>query len=230
MSKKSDAMKDELQKKTLHAKTKADELKAKTLVKQEEIKNNAIQVKQGALKKTADAKDSAIMKTAEIKETTANKTSEIKENASERSAEFKGNTEKTRKQAEGMINEFITSLKDKQEEFAKTIADYTAGEKLLTDIINTENSIIIKTDLPTLTKEDVNVNITEDSVEIIAKFEEKDENLEFIKNERNYGETVRIIPLPIIIDVKKAFASFVDSVLTIELPKVQEEKINIKIE
>ncbi|MGB9201359.1 Hsp20 family protein [Methanobacterium sp.] len=230
MSKKSDAMKDELQKKTLHAKTKADELKAKTLVKQEEIKNNAIQVKQGALKKTADAKDSAIMKTAEIKETTTNKTSEIKENASERSAEFKGNTEKTRKQAEGMINEFITSLKDKQEEFGKTIADYTAGEKLLTDVINTENSIIIKTDLPTLTKEDVNVNITEDSVEIIAKFEEKDENLEFIKNERNYGETVRIIPLPIIIDVKKAFASFVDSVLTIELPKVQEEKINIKIE
>jgi HSP20 family protein len=219
MSKKSDAMKDELQKKTLHAKIKTDELKAKTLVKQEEIKNNAIEVKKGALKKTADAKDSAIMKTAEIKE-----------NASERSAEFKGNAEKTRKQAEGMINEFISSLKDKQEEFGKTIADYTAGEKLLTDVINTENSIIIKTDLPPLTKEDVNVNITEDSVEIIAKFEEKDENLEFIKNERNYGETVRIIPLPVIIDVKKASANFVDSVLTIELPKVQKEKINVKIE
>ena len=47
MSKKSDAMKDELQKKTLHAKIKTDELKAKTLVKQEEIKNNAIEVKKG---------------------------------------------------------------------------------------------------------------------------------------------------------------------------------------
>jgi HSP20 family protein len=230
MSKKKDAMKDELQKKTLLAKNKADEVKAKTLVKQEELKNNAIEVKKGALKKTADAKDSALMKTAEIKETTTNKTAEIKENASERSAEFKENAEKTRTQAESMINEFISSLKDKQEEFGKTIADYTAGEKLLTDVIKTENSIIIKTDLPPLSKEDINVNITEDSVEIVAKFEEKDENLEFIKNERNYGETVRIIPLPVIIDVKKVSASFADSVLTIELPKVQEEKIKVKIE
>jgi HSP20 family protein len=230
MSDKKDAMKDELQKKTLQAKNKADELKAKTMVKQEEIKNNAIEVKKGALKKTADAKDSAIMKTSEIKETTTNKTAEIKENASQRSAEFRENAEKTRKQTESKINEFISSLKDKQEEFGKTIAEYTAGEKLLTDVINTENSIIIKTDIPPLTKEDVNVNITEDSVEIIAQFEEEDENLEFIKKERNYGETIRTIALPAIIDVKKASASFVNSVLTIELPKVQEEKINVKIE
>lgn len=230
MSDKKDAMKDELQKKTLQAKNKADELKAKTMVKQEEIKNNAIEVKKGALKKTADAKDSAIMKTSEIKETTTNKTAEIKENASQRSAEFRENAEKTRKQTESKINEFISSLKDKQEEFGKTIAEYTAGEKLLTDVINTENSIIIKTDLPPLTKEDVNVNITEDSVEIVAQFEEEDENLEFIKKERNYGETIRTIALPAIIDVKKASASFVNSVLTIELPKVQEEKINVKIE
>jgi HSP20 family protein len=230
MSDKKDAMKDELQKKTLQAKNKADELKAKTMVKQKEIKNNAIEVKKGALKKTADAKDSAIMKTSEIKETTTNKTAEIKENASQRSAEFRGNAEKTRKQTESKINEFISSLKDKQEEFGKTIAEYTAGEKLLTDVINTENSIIIKTDFPPLTKEDVNVNITEDSVEIVAQFEEEDENLEFIKKERNYGETIRTIALPVIIDVKKASASFVNSVLTIELPKVQEEKINVKIE
>ncbi len=230
MSEKKDAMNDELQKKTLQAKNKADELKAKTLVKQEELKNSAIEVKKGALKKTADAKDSAIMKTSEIKETTVNKTEEIKGSASEKSAEFKENAEKTRKQAESKINEFISSLRDKQEEFGKTIADYTASEKLLTDVINTENSIIIKTDLPLLTKDDIQVNITEDSVEIVAKFEDKDENLEFIKNERNYGETVRNIQLPVIIDVKKVSASFLDSVLTIELPKVQEEKINVKIE
>lgn len=226
MSKKKDVTKDELQKKTLQAKNKADELKAKTMAKQEEIKNNAIEVKKSALQKTADAKDSAVMKTSEIKETTANKTAEIKGNASE----FRGNAEKTRKQTESRINEFISSLKDKQEEFGKTIADYAASEKLLTDIINTENSIIIKTDLPPLTKDDVNVNITEDSVEIIAQFEEEDENLDFITKERNYGKIVRTIALPVVIDVKKVSASFVDSVLTIELPKVQEEKINVKIE
>ena len=230
MSKKKDAMNEELQKKTLQARNTADELKAKTLEKQKEIKNNAIEVKKGALKKTADAKDSAIMKTSEIKDSTSTKTAEIKESAAEKSAEFQGNAEKTRKQAESKINEFISSLKDKQEEFGKTIADYTAGEKLLTDVINTENSIIIKTDLPPLKKEDVSINITEDSVEITANFEDEDENLEFIKKERNYGEAVRVITLPVVIDVKKASASFIDSVLTINLPKVQEEKINVKIE
>jgi HSP20 family protein len=230
MTDKTDAMKEEIQKKTLQAKNKANELKLKTSTKQLEIKNDAIEVKKGALQKTADAKDSALMKTSEIKENTSDKASEIKDNASERSTEFRTNAEKTRKQAENKINEFISTLKDKQEEFGKTISDYTSGDKLLTDVINTENSIIIKTDLPQIGKEDVNINITEDSVEIIAKFPDEDEDIDFIKKERDYGEIIRTIPLPVKIEVKKASARFVDHVLTIDLPKIQEERINIKIE
>jgi HSP20 family protein len=202
-----------------------DELKKKTL----QAKNKAIEVKKGALKKTADAKDSALMKTSEIKESASNKTSEIKESASDKTEEFKGNAEKTRKQAEKKINEFISTLKDKQEEFGKTISDYTSVDKPLTDVINTENSIIIKADLPLVKKEDISVNITEDSIEIVAKFEEQDENLDFIKRERNYGVTSRTIPLPVKIEVKKASAKFLNSVLTVELPKIQEEKIKVKI-
>ena len=202
-----------------------DELKKKTL----QAKNKAIEVKKGALKKTADAKDSALMKTSEIKESASNKTSEIEESASDKTEEFKGNAENTRKQAEKKINEFISTLKDKQEEFGKTISDYTSVDKPLTDVINTENSIIIKADLPLVKKEDISVNITEDSIEIVAKFEEQDENLDFIKRERNYGVTSRTIPLPVKIEVKKASAKFLNSVLTVELPKIQEEKIKVKI-
>ena len=202
-----------------------DEVKKKTL----QAKNKALEVKKGALKKTADVKDSALMKTSEIKENASDKTSEIKENASDKTEEFKGNAEKTRKQAEKKINEFITTLKDKQEEFGKTISDYTSVDKPLIDVINTEDSIIIKADLPLVKKEDISVNITEDSIEIVAKFEETDENLDFIKKERNYGETSRTIPLPVKIEVKKASAKFINSVLTVEIPKVQEEKIKVKI-
>ncbi|MFZ0442485.1 MAG: Hsp20/alpha crystallin family protein [Methanobacterium sp.] len=54
--------------------------------------------------------------------------------------------------------------------------------------------------------------------------------MDFIKKERNYGETSRTIPLPLNIEVKKASAKFADSVLTVELPKVQEEMIKVKIE
>ncbi len=170
------------------------------------------------------------MITSEIKESASNKTSEIKESASDKTEEFKGNAEKTRKQAENKINEFISSLKDKQEEFGKTISDYTSVDKPLIDIINTEDSLIIKADLPLVKKEDLAVNITEESIEIVAKFDEADEDLDFIKKERNYGETSRTIPLPLNIEVKKASAKFANSVLTVELPKVQEEKIKVKIE
>lgn len=203
-----------------------EDVKKKTL----QARDKALEVKKGALEKTADAKDSAIMKTSEIKESASKKTSEIKEDTSNKTEEFKGNAEKTRKQAENKINEFISSLKDKQEEFGKTISDYTSVDKPLIDIINTEDSIIIKADLPLVKKEDLEVNITEESVEIIAKFDDADEDLDFIKKERNYGETSRTIPLPLNIEVKKASAKFADSVLTVELPKVQEEKIKVKIE
>jgi HSP20 family protein len=203
-----------------------EDVKKKTL----QARDKALEVKKGALKKTADAKDSAIMKTSEIKESASKKTSEIKENTSNKTDEFKGNAEKTRKQAENKINEFISSLKDKQEEFGKTISDYTSVDKPLIDIINTEDSLIIKADLPLVKKEDLAVNITEESVEIIAKFDDADVDLDFIKKERNYGETSRTIPLPMNIEVKKASAKFADSVLTVELPKVQEEKIKVKIE
>ena len=203
-----------------------EDVKKKTL----QAKDKALEVKKGALEKTADAKDSAIMKTSEIKESASKKTSEMKESASEKTEEFKGNAEKTRKQAENKINEFISSLKGKQEEFGKTISDYTSVDKPLIDVINTENSLIIKADLPLVKKEDLTVNITEESLEIIAKFADADEDLDFIKKERNYGETSRTIPLPLNIEVKKASAKFADSVLTVELPKVQEEKIKVKIE
>jgi HSP20 family protein len=248
MADKKDVVKDEVMKKTLQAKNKADELKVKTSEKQTEVKGKAVEMKEGvidkssevkkiALQKTSDAQDKALEvkkgaleKTADAKDSALMKTTEIKESASDKTAEFKENAEKTRKQAERKINDFINTLKDKQEEFGKTISDYTSAEKPLTDVINTDDTIIIKSDLPHVKKEDISVNITEDSVEITVKFEETDENLEFIKKERNYDETTRTIPLPVIIEVKKAIAKFKDSVLTVELPKVQDEKVKVKIQ
>jgi len=256
MGEKNDIGKEEVKKKTLDAKNTAEDLKEKTskkhaenvkdeiksnilnksseikenaLEKESDLKDKALEVKKGALKKTADSKEIALMKTSEIKENAHEKSSEIMADTADKAAELRENAEKTRKQAERKINEFINTLKDKQEEFGKTLADYTS-QKPLTDIIETDKSYIIKVDLPRIKKENINVNITEDSIEIQAKFDEEDENLEFIKKERSYGDTSRLIPLPEKIEVKKATAKFKDAVLTVELPKVQEEKIKVKIE
>jgi HSP20 family protein len=201
------------------------EMHKKTL----QAKDKAIEVKKGALEKTAEAKDKALMKTSEIKESASDKTAEIKEGAAIKTSEFKENAENKRKQAENMFNEFISTLKDKQEDFGKAITDYTSSEKPLVDIINTEDTIILKADLPNVKKEDVTVNITENSVEIMAKFDDADENITFINKERNYGKINRILALPEMIDVKKVSAKFLNGVLTVELPKVQEEKIRVDI-
>ena len=212
--------------KTLTAKDKALD---KTLTAKDKALDKTLTAKDKALDKTLSAKDQALMKTSQMKEDTSAKTSELTEEASEKKADLKENADKTRKQAERKINEFISSLRDKQEELGKTLSDYTAAEKPLTDLINGENSFIIKSDLPGISKDDIIVHITEDSVDLKVKFDDEKEDVEFIKKERNYGEINRIIKLPELVEVKKASAKFEDSVLTIDLPKVREDKIRVEI-
>jgi HSP20 family protein len=242
---------DTLKKKTLEAKEKAENLKENIGDKTSKTKDKAIEVKKGALEKTLSAKDKALdktltakdkaldktlsakdkalMKTSQMKEDASAKTSELTEEASEKKVDLKENADKTRKQAERKINEFISSLRDKQGELGKTLSDYTAAEKPLTDLINGEDSFIIKSDLPGISKDDIIVHITEDSVDLKVKFDDENEDVEFIKKERNYGEINRIIKLPDLVEVKKASAKFEDSVLTIDLPKVKEDKIRVEI-
>lgn len=217
--------KDVLKKKTLHAKDKAEEMKTKTSEKGEEVKAKALEVKKGAL----DAKNSAIMKTGEIKEGAQEKTSKLKANVSGKGEEMRESAEETRTQTENKINDFIASLKDRQEEIGKSLSEYSWLDKPLIDVIDTGNAFIIKADLPNIEKKDISIEITEDSIEITANFADADENTKFVKRERNYGEKNRSVNLPELIEPKKAKAKFKDSVLTVELPKVAEEKVKLDI-
>lgn len=237
MSDKTDIVKDEMKKKTLEAKNTAEELKEKTAIQHEKNKIKVAMIKEDVAVKSDNAKDKALelknntlKKTGEIKENTAEKANQLKEDTAEKNEEFKENTEKTRKQAERRINEFISTLKDKQEEIGKSISDYTSAEKPLIDVIDTDNTIIIKADIPRVKRDDISVHITEDSVEIIVQFEEENKELNFIKKERSYGKTSRIIELPEKIEVKKSSAKFKKSILTVELPKIKEEKFKVDIE
>lgn len=134
--------------------------------------------------------------------------------------------------AENMLTDIVNTIREKQEEFGKAFTDYTSTlGKPLADVMETEDAIIVVTDLPGVKKEDVEVNISEDSIDIIAKFEDEmeEEGTNYIKQERNYGETRRSLMLPTKIDVKKSKAKFKDSVLTVELPKIVEEKHKVNI-
>jgi HSP20 family protein len=141
-------------------------------------------------------------------------------------------TTRNRTQAEKMFNDFISTIRSRQEDFSKAISDYTTTfDKPLADVIETDNEIIIKTDLPNVKKSDINVNLTENTVEIMAKFDEEynEEEVDYIRRERNYGETKKLIQLPSKIKTKEVTAKFEDSILTINLPKVEGEKIKVDI-
>jgi HSP20 family protein len=139
---------------------------------------------------------------------------------------------KTRAQAEKMFNDFVNILKDRQDEFSKTVMEYTKTlQKPLSDVMETDENLIVKTDLPGVKKEDITINIGEDSLEIIAKFEEESEvtDVDYIQKERSYGEVKRILSLPTKIKIEGSTAKFEDSILTVNLPKLEKRSYNVEI-
>lgn len=140
--------------------------------------------------------------------------------------------EKSKINAEKLLNDIISGIQDKTEEFGKTISDYkTALQKPLTDVIETQDSLIIKIDLPGVKKEDIDLGISEDSIEIKTIFEEEvnDENVKYLQKERSHGKTIRSMTFPLNIKTDEVKAEFKDSVLTVELPKMDKKVHKVDI-
>jgi HSP20 family protein len=141
------------------------------------------------------------------------------------------NNEKTNKSSYTALNDLITSIKEKQEEFTQILSDYT-NKKILIDVIETNDSIIVKADLPRIKKEDVEIAISEDSIDIYAEFEENkfDGETNYLQRERSYGEIRRSVKLPSKVKIKEAEGTFKNSILTIKLPKLVKKTLKLQIE
>jgi HSP20 family protein len=135
--------------------------------------------------------------------------------------------------SEGSLNDILSALKDKQEEFSQMIADYSIFDKrTLIDLIETTDSIIIKADLPRLKSQDIEIAISEDNVDICAEMEEEtlDSEMNYIQRERSYGKIKRSINLPSKVRASEAEGTFNNSVLTIKLPKLEKNILKLKID
>lgn len=166
------------------------------------------------------------MSSMEKKETNINENieEEIKE------AENSKSEEKEKINAEKLLNDIISDIQNKAGEFGKTISDYkTALQKPLTDVIETENSLIIKFDLPGVNKDDIDLGISEDSIEIKVLFEEEDESTKYLQKERSHGKLLRSLTLPMNIKTEEVKATFKDSILTVEMPKMDKEVHKVDI-
>jgi HSP20 family protein len=85
--------------------------------------------------------------------------------------------------------------------------------------------------MPRLKKEDIEIAISEDSVDICAEFEEEtiSEDVKYIQRERGYGSIRRSVTLPAKVQIKEAEGTFKNSVLTIKIPKLLKKTLKLKI-
>ena len=145
-----------------------------------------------------------------------------------------GEEEKSMEESsETSFNNILSTIKDKQEEFGRMLSGYSnLNKKTLIDVIETDDSIIVKADLPRLKKEDIEIAISEDSIDIYAEFAEEhmDEEVNYIQRERSYGKISRSVTLPSKVKFKEAEGNFENSVLTVKIPKLEKETLKLKIE
>lgn len=101
------------------------------------------------------------------------------------------------------------------------------------DIYETEDSIVLKAELPGINKDDVSVEI-KDNVLVLKgekRFEKDVKEENYHRMERAYGAFQRSFTLPNIVDKDKIKAKYKDGILEVVLPKAEEAKPKqIKVE
>lgn len=100
------------------------------------------------------------------------------------------------------------------------------------EVKKSNGDLMVKADLPGLTKDDVKVELTDGALTISGeRKEEKEEKREdFYRTERSYGRFFRQIPLPEGAKTDKANAVFTNGVLEVKIPVAKTESHSRKLE
>ncbi len=101
------------------------------------------------------------------------------------------------------------------------------------DVVESDNNITVRMDLPGVKPEDVNVEIEDNVLTITGELGDtvEKEGDRYHYRERSYGRFQRSIRLPNTLDTDKVDASFEHGVLSVTLPKqpqAQPKRIDIK--
>lgn len=97
------------------------------------------------------------------------------------------------------------------------------------EMTETPEAIQLKLEIPGLEAEDLDVEVTADSVSISGerKSESKTEEGGVTRTEFRYGRFHRVVPFPVSIDNKNVIAEYKDGILNLTLPKAEEEKSKV---
>jgi len=98
------------------------------------------------------------------------------------------------------------------------------------NIIEGNQTFQVEVAAPGLKKEDFKVNVEKNILEISAEKEDEmiTENKKYLRKEFSYSVFKRTFSLPASVDVEQIKATHQNGVLTVEIPKKDEAKINPK--
>ena len=109
---------------------------------------------------------------------------------------------------------------------------FTRGGNPRMEIFENESDIVVKAELPGLTKDDIAIDL-KDSVLTISgekKQEEIEPGARYHRTEISYGEFRRSFHLGYDVNAEEIEASFVDGVLTVNIPKAAPDQGKTSIE
>lgn len=103
------------------------------------------------------------------------------------------------------------------------------------DVYEDEDSFLIKVELPEINREDVKVNLNENTLSISGerRVENEDKRDNYHRVERSYGQFYRSFTLPPNVNAEGINAQFKEGVLRLTLPKKEEAKprqIDVKVQ
>lgn len=94
------------------------------------------------------------------------------------------------------------------------------------DIVETEDELIVKADLPDVRLEDIDVRVEKGTLSLKGerKFEKELADKGYHRIERSYGSFMRSFSVPSSVDTEKVSADYKNGVLTVTLPKKEAAK------
>jgi HSP20 family protein len=94
------------------------------------------------------------------------------------------------------------------------------------DIMETENEVVLKADLPDVKLEDIDIRLENGTLTLKGerKFEKAENGKGYHRIERGYGAFARVFTLPDTLDGERVRAEYKNGVLTVTLPKKEVAK------
>ena len=132
-----------------------------------------------------------------------------------------------RKEMGGLFDNFFDRTEIKRLTEGKDLVVARAGS----DVKVKDKKVEVKVYIPGVDKKEIMLKVTDSYIDVRA--EKKDEsrikNKGLFKEERSYRGYYEIIPLPVLVNPRRAEADYKNGVLEIEIPKKKSGKKEVKI-